>query len=615
MINYYPLCKYTILIIIIFTGLLYAIPNFYGEDPALKINSKYDTNIDKVTLNKIKVILKKHNIFSKILILKNNTIFIHFTNSITQFNAHEILTKALNNKFIITMYLSPITPNWLTMIGAKPIKLGLDLRGGIHFLIEVNMYSVLEKLKQETIETLHEELNKNNISYEYIKKLNKNNIEIHFHNVINQNKAINYIKTNKHNFTFSIINHNSLQINILTSTINKANEYAIQKNINILRYRVNKLGISESLVQRYGINYIIVELPGIQDTTHAKEILGSTATLEFHLVKTILDDIKIFNSKKINNYKFKYIYNNFPIILYKSVILTGDHIINSISNINEYNQPEVNITLDNTGSNLISNFTENNIGKLIATVFIEYKNSGKKDINGHTILIKKEKIINIANIQSSLGKNFRITGIQNKNEANHLAMLLRSGTLITPIHIIEERIIGPTLGKQNIIKGIKTCVYGLIISIIFMISWYRKFSIISIIGLLINLILIIGIMSILPGATLTMPGIAGIMLIIAVIIDSNILINERIKEELKNKHSIQYSIHNGYKKAFSSIFDANITTLITSIILYIIGTNSIKGFAITMSIGIITSLFTTIFITHSIINLLYNNKYIKTLSI
>ncbi len=615
MINYYPLCKYTILIIIIFTGLLYAIPNFYGEDPALKINSKYDTNIDKVTLNKIKVILKKHNIFSKILILKNNTIFIHFTNSITQFNAHEILTKALNNKFIITMYLSPITPNWLTMIGAKPIKLGLDLRGGIHFLIEVNMYSVLEKLKQETIETLHEELNKNNISYEYIKKLNKNNIEIHFHNVINQNKAINYIKTNKHNFTFSIINHNSLQINILTSIINKANEYAIQKNINILRYRVNKLGISESLVQRYGINYIIVELPGIQDTTHAKEILGSTATLEFHLVKTILDDIKIFNSKKINNYKFKYIYNNFPIILYKSVILTGDHIINSISNINEYNQPEVNITLDNTGSNLISNFTENNIGKLIATVFIEYKNSGKKDINGHTILIKKEKIINIANIQSSLGKNFRITGIQNKNEANHLAMLLRSGTLITPIHIIEERIIGPTLGKQNIIKGIKTCVYGLIISIIFMISWYRKFSIISIIGLLINLILIIGIMSILPGATLTMPGIAGIMLIIAVIIDSNILINERIKEELKNKHSIQYSIHNGYKKAFSSIFDANITTLITSIILYIIGTNSIKGFAITMSIGIITSLFTTIFITHSIINLLYNNKYIKTLSI
>ena len=401
----------------------------------------------------------------------------------------------------------------------------------------------------------------------------------------------------------------------LEARLKEAREYAVQQNINILRNRVNQLGVAEPLVQRQGADRIVVELPGIQDTARAKEILGATATLEFRLVNANVDQSAAAAGRIPGDSEVKQTREGQPVVLYKRVILTGDHITDSTSSQDEYNQPQVNISLDSAGGNIMSNFTKDNIGKPMATLFVEYKDSGKKDANGRAVLVKEEEVINIANIQSRLGNSFRITGISNPTEARQLSLLLRAGALIAPIQIVEERTIGPTLGMQNIQQGLEACLAGLVVSILFMIFFYKKFGLIATSALIANLVLIIGIMSLLPGATLTMPGIAGIVLTLAVAVDANVLINERIKEELSNGRSIQQAIDEGYKGAFSSIFDANVTTLIKVLILYAVGTGAIKGFAITTGIGVATSMFTAIVGTRAIVNLLYGGKRVKKLSI
>jgi len=397
--------------------------------------------------------------------------------------------------------------------------------------------------------------------------------------------------------------------------LREARDYAVQQNINILRNRVNQLGVAEPLVQRQGADRIVVELPGIQDTARAKEILGATATLEFRLVNTSVDPSAAAAGRVPGDSEVKNMREGQPVVLYKRVILTGDHITDSTSSQDEYNQPQVNISLDGAGGNMMSNFTKDNIGKPMATLFVEYKDSGRKDANGRAVLVKQEEVINIANIQSRLGNSFRITGINNPNEARQLSLLLRAGALIAPIQIVEERTIGPTLGMQNIKQGLEACLWGLIASILFMVFFYKKFGLIATTALIANLVLIVGIMSLLPGATLTMPGIAGIVLTLAVAVDANVLINERIKEELSNGRSVQQAIHEGYSGAFSSIVDANVTTLIKVIILYAVGTGAIKGFAITTGIGVATSMFTAIVGTRAIVNLLYGGKRVNKLSI
>lgn len=396
--------------------------------------------------------------------------------------------------------------------------------------------------------------------------------------------------------------------------LSEAREYAVQQNINILRNRVNQLGVAEPVVQRQGADRIVVELPGIQDTARAKEILGATATLEFRLVNTNVDQAAAASGRVPGDSEVKQTREGQPVVLYKRVILTGDHITDSTSSQDEYNQPQVNISLDSAGGNIMSNFTKDNIGKPMATLFVEYKDSGKKDANGRAVLVKQEEVINIANIQSRLGNSFRITGINNPNEARQLSLLLRAGALIAPIQIVEERTIGPTTGMQNIEQGLEACLAGLLVSILFMIIFYKKFGLIATSALIANLILIVGIMSLLPGATLVC-GIAGIVLTLAVAVDANVLINERIKEELSNGRTVQQAIDEGYRGAFSSIFDANITTLIKVIILYAVGTGAIKGFAITTGIGVATSMFTAIVGTRAIVNLLYGGKRVKKLSI
>lgn len=603
------------LIVVILVALLYALPNIYGEDPAVQITGARGVAASEATLDQIRNVLEKDHITSRSIALENGAILVRFKDPDVQLHAREVLMAELGDKYVVALNLAPATPVWLRMLRAEPMKLGLDLRGGVHFLMEVDMDTVLGKLQEQTLDTLRSELREKGIPYAAIRKLDNNGVEVRFRDDAARDKAISYIAPRQRDLVLSANGSNTLKATMADARLSEAREYAVQQNITILRNRVNQLGVAEPLVQRQGSDRIVVELPGIQDTARAKEILGATATLEFRLVNTNADATAAVNGRVPGDSEVKYTREGQPIVLYKRVILTGDHITDSTSSTDEYNQPQVNISLDSAGGTVMSNFTKDNIGKPMATLFVEYKDSGKKDASGRAILVKQEEVINVANIQSRLGNSFRITGINNANEARQLSLLLRAGALIAPIQIVEERTIGPTLGQQNITQGLQACLWGLMASIVFMVVWYRKFGLIASSALLANLVLIVGVMSLLPGATLTMPGIAGIVLTLAVAVDANVLINERIKEELRNGRTVQQAIHEGYKGAFSSIVDANVTTLITAIILYAVGTGSIKGFAITTAIGVVTSMFTAIVGTRAIVNLLYGGKRINKLSI
>ncbi|MBG3128586.1 protein translocase subunit SecD [Proteus mirabilis] len=615
MLNRYPLWKYLMLIVAILIGLLYALPNLYGEDPAVQITGARGTAANEQTLDQVRSLLDKEKIEAKSIALENGAILARFGNPDIQLRAREVLLPALGDQFIVALNLAPATPKWLEAIGGEPMKLGLDLRGGVHFLMEVDMETALGKLQEQNVESLRTLLRDEGIPYSSIRKTDNYGVEIRFRNSDDRSKASDYLTRRNQDLIFRDGANNSLRAIFTDERLRDARTYAVQQNITILRNRVNQLGVAEPLVQRQGADRIVVELPGIQDTARAKEILGATATLEFRLVNTTVDPSALETGRIPGDSEVKYTREGRPTILYKRVILTGDHITDSTSQADEYGQPQVNISLDSAGGSIMSNFTKDNVGKPMATLFVEYKDSGKRDENDRAVLVKSEEVINVANIQSRLGNSFRITGISNANEARQLSLLLRAGALIAPIQIVEERTIGPTLGLQNITQGLEACLWGLIASVAFMIIYYRKFGVIASTALMANLVLIVGVMSLLPGATLTMPGIAGIVLTLAVAVDANVLINERIKEELRNGRSVQQAIHEGYKGAFSSIIDANLTTLITAVILYAVGTGSIKGFAITTAIGVATSMFTAIVGTRAIVNLLYGGKRVKKLSI
>ncbi|OTA18349.1 preprotein translocase SecDF [Xenorhabdus vietnamensis] len=603
------------LIAAILIGLLYALPNLYGEDPAVQITGARGIAASEKTLDQVRNVLEKDQIKSKSIALENGAILARFNDTDVQLRAREALVSALGEQYVVALNLAPATPIWLRTIGAEPMKLGLDLRGGVHFLMEVDMETALGKLQEQNIDSLRVELRDQNIPYSTIRKTDNYGVEVRFRDNGALSKAENYLESRHRDLVFSTGANSTLKVVMSDERLREARSYAVQQNITILRNRVNQLGVAEPLVQRQGADRIVVELPGIQDTARAKEILGATATLEFRLVNTSVDQNVAQYGRIPADSEVKDTRDGTPVVLYKRVILTGDHITDSTSSTDENGYPQVNISLDSTGGTAMSNFTKDNLHKSMATLFVEYKDSGKKDANGRAILAKQEEVINVATIQSRLGNNFRITGIGNPAEARQLSLLLRAGALIAPIQIVEERTIGPTLGLQNITQGLDACLWGLVASIVFMMIYYRKFGLIASSALLANLVLIVGIMSLLPGATLTMPGIAGIVLTLAVAVDANVLINERIKEELRNGRTIQQAIHEGYKGAFSSIIDANLTTLITAVILYAVGTGSIKGFAITTSIGVATSMFTAIVGTRAIVNLLYGGKRINKLSI
>ncbi|OEC18447.1 protein-export membrane protein SecD [Vibrio cholerae] len=596
---------------------LYALPNIYGEDPAIQITGARGASVDMSTLDAVTTALDKAHLSKKSIALENGSILVRFNDTDTQISARDIISEALGSDKIVALNLAPSTPNWLESIGAAPMKLGLDLRGGVHFLMEVDMDAAMEKLVSQQEEAFRSDLRDEKIRYRAIRPLS-DAVEVTLRDAeqLAQTKLLLESKHRDMTFTTSETDGRFVLLAKFTEArLQEIRNYAVEQNITILRNRVNELGVAEPLVQRQGATRIVVELPGVQDTARAKEILGATATLEFREVDDKADLAAAAAGRAPAGSEIKFDRNGRPVVLKKRVILGGSSITDASSSADEYGRPQVNISLDSEGGNKMSAFSKKNIGKLMATVFAEYKDSGKRSPEGKVILTKHEEVINQATIQSALGRNFRITGIDSPSEAHNLALLLRAGALIAPISIVEERTIGPSMGQQNIDMGIQACIWGMVAVMLFTVLYYRKFGMIANIALMANLVLIIGVMSMIPGATMTLPGIAGIVLTVGMAVDANVLIFERIREELREGKNPQQAIHQGYANAFSTIADANITTLITAIILFAVGTGAIKGFAVTLSIGILTSMFTAIVGTRCIVNLLYGGKRINKLSI
>ncbi|MGX1924245.1 protein translocase subunit SecD [Vibrio sp. NH-7] len=618
MLNRYPLWKYLMVVLTIAVAALYALPNIYGEDPAIQVTGARGASVDMSTLDSVTQALDKEGLSHKSIALENGSILVRFNDTDTQISARDVINEALGKDKIVALNLAPATPDWLESIGANPMKLGLDLRGGVHFLMEVDMDAAMEKLVGQQEEAFRSELREAKLRYRAIRPAGKDGVEVLLRNAEQLAEAEALLEKNHPDMIFVDSDSNgrfALTATFTEQRLTEIRNYAVEQNITILRNRVNELGVAEPLVQRQGASRIVVELPGVQDTARAKEILGATATLEFREVDSQADLAAAANGRAPAGSEIKQDRDGRPVVLKKRVILGGQSITDASSSVDEYGRPQVNISLDSEGGNKMAAFSRQNIGKLMATVFAEYKDSGRRTPEGRVILNKHEEVINQATIQSALGRNFRITGIDSAAEAHNLALLLRAGALIAPISIVEERTIGPSMGQQNIDMGIQAMIWGMVAVMLFTLVYYRKFGLIANVALMANLVLIIGVMSMIPGATMTLPGIAGIVLTVGMAVDANVLIFERIREELRDGRSPQQAIHQGYANAFSTIADANITTLITAIILFAVGTGAIKGFAVTLSIGILTSMFTAIVGTRCIVNLAYGGKRINKLSI
>lgn len=620
MLNKYPLWKYLLLGFIVLFTLVYAAPNLYGEDPAVQVSATRGAKVELSTLDKVQDILKNANISPKSTVLENGQILVRLMTSEDQLIASEEIRRNIGDGFVTALNLAPATPAWLAAIGGSPLKLGLDLRGGVHFLMEVDMDEAISKAQEQMVQELRSELREQKIRFRGIEKTNsETGVQLRFVSQKVLDSAVDYLKPINPGYLFNETEVNGefyLTIEMSEDALRAAKEDALQQNLSILRNRVNELGVAEPLVQRQGVDRIVVELPGIQDTARAKEILGATATLEFHPVDSETDVADALSGRIPASSALYKERDGRPVVIKKKIILTGNHIVDAQSSSDEYGRAQVNISLDSKGGSKMSRFTKDNIGKPMATLFIEYLPTGKKKANGKSEIKKRIEVANVATIQAQLGRSFRITGLDNLAEAHNLALLLRAGALTAPIQIVEERTIGPSLGQQNIDNGVKAMVYGMIAVVLFMFIYYRKFGAVANVALVFNLIMIVGFMSMIPGATLTLPGIAGIVLTIGMAVDANVLIFERIREELKSGKSVQRAINEGYSNAFSTIADANITTFITAIILFSVGTGPVKGFAVTLAIGILTSMFTSIFGTRAIVNALWGGRNdIKKLSI
>ncbi|GAA6206024.1 MULTISPECIES: protein translocase subunit SecD [Thalassotalea] len=615
MLNHSPLWKKLLVLFVVAIGALYALPNIYGESPAVQVSGLRGVEANATTLDTIKSQLTKEGIDYSKITFENGQILTKFTDTENQLKARDLLESNLGDKYSVALNLTPNTPDWLASVGGVPMKLGLDLSGGVSFTMEVNMDEAIAKATDGMIGDFRTDLRGENIRYRTVKEVGSA-IEIQFRNAEDVDLAESFLSKRYRDLLFEENSDKmTLSASMTEQKLKEIREYALQQNITIIRNRVNELGVAEPLVQRQGQKNIIIELPGVQDTAKAKEILSATATIEFRMVDSDGDLSAALNGRVPSSSQLLYDRDGRPSLLKKRVMLTGDHIVDAGSSFDEYSRPQVNITLDSPGGSKWSNATKNNIGKPMATVFIEFKPTDRLDAQGNIVYEKIEEIISVATIQGRLGKTFRITGSGSQAEAHNLALLLRAGALIAPIRIVEERTVGPTLGAENVQLGFQAIMGGFALVFIFMLFYYRAFGVVANLALTANLVLIVGVISLIPGATLTLPGMAGIVLTVGMAVDANVLIFERIREELREGKSVQQAIHQGYDAAFSTILDANITTLIAAIILYAVGTGPIKGFAITLSIGIITSMFTAIIGTRTIVNSVWGGKRLDKLSI
>ena len=593
---------------------LYALPNIYGEDHAVQISAGRDAVVTQSMVKQVESALAEKSITPKRIEFENEQILVRVSDSDTQLVARETLEKLLGDDYFVAMNLAPDTPEWLESLGGTPMKLGLDLRGGVHFLMEVDMSEVITKSLEDAESGFRTSLRGEDIRYRGVKQVG-NHIDITFRDEDALDKAKFFLRNQSRDLTFNDVDDLTLRATFAESKLQEIRDNAVKQNITIIRNRVNQLGVAEPLVQKQGADRIVVQLPGIQDTARAKEILNATATLEFRMLDQKNDVRDALNGRVPPGSQIIEDQQGVPQLLEKRIMLTGSHIIDANSGVDEYGLPNVNISLDSEGGNKMSRSTRGNIGKPMATVFIEYKATGERNKEDKLIFEKEEQVISVATIRAQLGSKFQITGLDSPKEARDLALLLRAGALIAPIQIVEERTVGPSLGKENIELGTQAIVYGLLAVLAFMLVYYKAFGIVANIALVTNLVMIVGIMSMIPGATLTLPGMAGIVLTVGMAVDANVLIFERIREELRDGRSPQQAIHHGYDSAFSTILDANITTFIAGLILFAVGTGPIKGFSITLMIGIATSMFTAILVTRVIVNAVYGGKRLEKLAI
>ena len=617
MINQYPAWKYALIAVALVAGVIFALPNLFGEDPAVQVSAVRGAPIDETLRDRLVGRIETAGITARETEITDR-LLIRFASGEDQLKARGIIEDVLDRQYVVALNLAPATPDWLAGVGALPMYMGLDLRGGVHFLMEVDLAGAVTQAEQRYAGDLRSLLREEKLRQRAITVRANGGLIIRFNDVGHRDRAYDLVRQRMPELIVeSTVNVGDpvLDIQLGETAKREIERFAVQQNVTTLRNRVNELGVAEPVIQKQGENRIVVQLPGVQNTARAKEILGATATLEFRMVHnesaTALATGRTPSTAKLFRER-----NGAPILLQRSVMLTGEYITDAASGIDQQSgSPAVFITLDGKGARLFSNRTRDKIGRPMAVVYIEHK-SFTELVDGVRKRRKEivEEVINVATIRDQLGKRFQITGLDTTEEARNLALLLRAGALAAPIEIVEERTVGPSLGQANIDQGFRSVVIGFVLVLVLMAVYYKRFGLVANLALTLNLVLVVAMLSLLQ-ATLTLPGIAGIVLTVGMAVDANVLIFERIREEIRNGNTPQASIHAGYAKAFSTIADANITTLIAAVLLFGFGTGPIKGFAITLSLGIATSMFTAIMMTRAVINLMYGGRRVAALSV
>ena len=619
MLNKTPLWKYALILVVLAIGFIYSAPNLYPDDPAIQVSGASTAlQVNQADLDRVSKALADAGIAVKAATLgeTGKAALLRLAKQEDQLPAKDVVRKALGDDYVVALNLAPTTPQWLRSIGAHPMKLGLDLSGGVHFLLEVDMDKAMQarlKVYEGEVKSL---LRKERVRYRSLPQQD-NGIQLGFSDDASREQARSLIRKNFNDFELTTSERNGLSVLRLAITpakITEIREYSIKQNLTTVRNRVNELGVAEPLVQRQGANRIVVELPGVQDTAEAKRILGKTANLEFRLGAEP-------GASKATTEVFEFREGGRSAAVERGLIITGDQVTDAQASYDEHGRPQVNIRLDGHGGELMSRATRSNVGRSMAVIFIEQRpmtryekqvvDGVEKDVAIQTFKEEK-KIISLATIQSPLGSQFRITGLNGQGESSELALLLRAGGLAAPMYFAEERTIGPSLGADNIAKGIDASLWGMLFVSLFIMAIYRFFGLIATVALAGNMVLLLALMSLL-GATLTLPGIAGIVLTMGMAVDANVLIFSRIREEIANGMSVQRAIHEGFDRAYAAILDANLTTLLVGGILFAMGTGPVKGFAVTMSLGIVTSMFTAILVTRAIVNAIYGGRDFKKL--
>ncbi|WP_347989681.1 protein translocase subunit SecD [Methylomonas sp. AM2-LC] len=614
--NHFPVWKNVLVLTVLLIGFIYSLPNLYGNDPSVQVASSTSTPLEQRQADSVAANIKDAGFTPKSFEFSNGKVLARFSNTDEQLKVADLLKAKMSNNATVALSLAPATPGWLRALGAEPMHLGLDLRGGVHFLLEVDMDAAIKQDEERYVNDIRSAFRDAKIRYQSVSK-EANGIKISLpDNNETKAAAIEVLNKDFRQLDIDEKTDSELLATIPEKQLKELKKSALGQNITTLRNRINETGVAEPIIQQQGEDRIVVQLPGVQDTTSTKDLLGTTATLEYRLVDTEHDVQSAVEGHVPVGSRIYPDKNGRPVLLKRAVIVTGDQITDASSGLDQEGTPAVFITLDNVGAKKMGKMTQDNIGKPMAVVFIEYK-SQTKVVDGQKVQHKEkvEKVISVATIRDSFSKRFQTTGLDNVQEARTLALLLRAGALAAPVEIVEERTIGPSLGQENINQGILSIEVGFFLVVAFMLIYYRGFGLIANFALFFNLLALTAILSMLQ-ATLTLPGMAGIVLTLGMAVDANVLINERIREELRNGHSPQASIYIGYEKAFATIFDSNTTTLLVALVLYGFGTGPVKGFAVVLALGIITSMFTAITGTRMLVNWIYGgDRQVERLSL